>query len=303
MTVLDLDVVDPHHHLWDLSENRYDWLQGPLDPDRFSGENSSLRHDYLLADYLADVGDIRLAGSVHVDAGAADGVREARWVQGIADAAPFPMVIVAGADLSAGPAVLDPLVELPGMRGVRQILNWDADPRYTFTQRDDLLRDPFWQSGFVGLGERGLSFDLQIYSPQVPDAVRLIGDHPEIPVIVNHTLMPTHRPSEPFVAWRDGIRALAALPHVSAKISGLGMSDHGWTVESIRPYVLETIDAFGPDRAMFASNFPVDGVYADFPTIYAAFDALTADLPRAEREALFAGTARRVYRIPTQKDA
>lgn len=301
-SLLDIDVVDPHHHLWDL-RNSYPWLQDPRDPERFAGDDSSLRRDYLLADYLADVGDIRLVGSVHVDAGAGDGLHESRWIQGIADNADFPMVIVAGADLSGGPAVLDPLVELPAMRGVRHILNWDADPHFTYTERADLLRDPVWRSGFAGLGERGMSFDLQIYTPQAADAARLAADFPGTSIILNHTLMPTHRPSEPFEMWRDGIRELAAQPNIFAKISGLGTTDHDWTVESIRPHVLEAIDAFGTERAMFASNFPVDGVYADFGTIYAAFDELTADFPRPEREALFAGNAQRIYRIPAQKDA
>ena len=209
MRVLDIDVIDPHHHLWDLRANRYAWLEGPADPDRFSGDNSALRRDYLLADYLADVGDIRLVGAVHVDAAADDGLAESRWLQGVADTAPHPMVIVAGADLAAGPAALDPLLEFPAMRGVRQILNWDPDPRYTFVQRGDLMRDPAWRAGYAGLGERGLSFDLQIYSHQVPDAVRLIGDVPETAVIVNHTLMPTHRASEPCVEQHTAQRHTA----------------------------------------------------------------------------------------------
>jgi predicted TIM-barrel fold metal-dependent hydrolase len=295
--MLDVDVIDPHHHLWDLRYD-YPWLQGPSSADRFAGDDESIRHDYLVRDYLDDVGDIRLVGSVHVDAGATDGLQEARWIQEQADRAPFPMVIVAGADLSNGPAVLDPLLEFPGIRGVRHILNWDADPLYTYTTRNDLMSDPTWRAGFAGLGERGMSFDLQIFPKQMAEAARLAADFPDIPIILNHTGMPTHRPQDPDEEWRAGMRALAAQPNVSTKISGLGMTDHHWTVESIRPYVLDAIDAFGTDRAMFASNFPTDKVYSDFGTIYAAFDEITADLPLADREALFSGTARRVYRVP-----
>ena len=95
--------------------------------------------------------------------------------------------------------------------------------------------------------------------------------------------------------WRSGMRALAANPNVSVKISGLGMLDHDWTADSIRPIVLEAIDIFGPDRAMFASNFPVDKLYTDYPTIFQAFSQITADFTPAERARLFAGTAIEFY--------
>jgi predicted TIM-barrel fold metal-dependent hydrolase len=300
--MLDLDIVDPHHHLWDLRYS-YPWLQGPSSANRFSGDDASIRHDYLLADYLADVAPVRIAGSVHVDAGAADGALEARWIQQIVNAAAMPMTIVAGADLSTGPAVLDPLAELPSVVGVRHILNWDADPLYTYRDRGDLLTDPVWRSGFAGLAPRGLSFDLQIFPKQMGDAARLADDFPETSIVLNHTGMPTHRPQDPDDEWRDGIRALAARPNVSAKISGLGMTDHDWTVDSIRPYVLDTIEAFGTDRAMFASNFPTDKVYSSFGTIYAAFDEITDHFTPAERVALFADNARRIYRLPERGGA
>jgi predicted TIM-barrel fold metal-dependent hydrolase len=95
--------------------------------------------------------------------------------------------------------------------------------------------------------------------------------------------------------WRAGMRALATNGNVSVKISGLGMLDHNWTANSIRPIVLEAIDIFGPDRAMFASNFPVDKLYTDYATIFRAFSEITADFTLTERERLFAGTAIEFY--------
>ena len=92
---------------------------------------------------------------------------------------------------------------------------------------------------------------------------------------------------------------VAAEPNTTVKISALGTNDHHWTVDSIRRIVLDTIDVFGPSRCMFASNFPVDGLYSTFGALYAAFDTITAGLRRHERADLFAGTARRFYRIPT----
>jgi predicted TIM-barrel fold metal-dependent hydrolase len=93
------------------------------------------------------------------------------------------------------------------------------------------------------------------------------------------------------------MRMLAGCPNVCAKISGLGMIDHDWTVESLRPYALETIDAFGVERAMFASNFPVDGLYGTYADLWSAYERIVADMSSTERDALFRANAERVYRI------
>ena len=97
--------------------------------------------------------------------------------------------------------------------------------------------------------------------------------------------------------WRDGLRALAAASNVAIKLSGMGMVDHRWTVESLRPYALEAIDAFGAERAMFASNFPVDRLYGSYAALWRAFEAIVADMSAAERDALFRRNAERIYRI------
>jgi predicted TIM-barrel fold metal-dependent hydrolase len=296
----DIDIIDPHHHFWDLSRAAYPWLQGPADPQRFSGDDSAIRRNYLPDDYRADFAPLRLVGSVHVEAGADDGLAEARWLQKLEGRSGLPSAIVAGADLSSpdAPARIEELSEQPMVRGVRHILNWHPDPRYAYTDRNDLMRDPRWLENFGRLSTLGLSFDLQIYPGQMPEAAVLADLHPSTNIVLNHTGMPLSPDPEAFALWRDGMKALALRPNVTVKISGLGMTHHDWTRESIRPYVLETIEAFGPQRAMFASNFPVDRLYSSLTDLYAAFDELTQDLPDADRRALFADTARTVYRIP-----
>jgi predicted TIM-barrel fold metal-dependent hydrolase len=117
-------------------------------------------------------------------------------------------------------------------------------------------------------------------------------------VIVNHAGMPTDRDDAGLKTWRDGLALLAQRPNVSCKISGLAMIDRTWTVDSLRPYVLQVIETFGPNRCMFASNFPVEKVHGSFGGFYEAYDAITADFGEAERTLLFGGTAARVYRLP-----
>jgi predicted TIM-barrel fold metal-dependent hydrolase len=109
--------------------------------------------------------------------------------------------------------------------------------------------------------------------------------------------MPVDRDEDGIQRWQRGMRKLAAAPNVVAKISGLGTVDWNWTVKSIRPFVLQTIEAFGIPKCMFASNFPVDKLYSDFDTLYAAFREITNDFNVDERRMLFHDNAARYYRL------
>jgi predicted TIM-barrel fold metal-dependent hydrolase len=296
--MLDLDIVDAHHHLWDLSMS-YPWLQSSAGELSVHGDDRAIRRNYLVPDYLEDAEPLRVRASVHIDAGAGDPVAEASWLQRVSDQNGYPHGIVAGVELDE-PTVaetLETLSALPNLRGVRHILNWHPDPGLSYTDRPDIITDPAWLSGFARLSELRLSFDLQVYPSQLLQSARLAADHPDTLIVLNHAGMPVDRDADQLRLWRDGLRALAAQPNTAAKISGIGMTDHQWTVDSIRPIVLETIEAFGADRSMFASNFPVDSLYSSFQDLYAAFDAITADFSTTERRLLFADTARRVYRL------
>ena len=297
----DLRIVDPHVHLWDLSRDRYGWLQDDPLPNNPAGDMSPIAHrDYLLADYLADAAGLRIDKIVHVECGMPVGreLAETDWLQKLADIYDYPQGIVAGANLLDPDleALLEAHAARPNVRGIRQIVCWHADPLKTYTDRD-LLVDPAWEAGLARLARHGLSFDLQLYPSQMETAAAVAARHPDVPLIVNHAGLPADRDPAGMNRWRAGLRALAALPHVSIKISGLGITDRAWTPESIRPIVLECIEAFGSERAMFASDFPVERVHGTFDAFYSAFDAITADFSDDERDRLFAANAEAIYRI------
>jgi predicted TIM-barrel fold metal-dependent hydrolase len=126
----------------------------------------------------------------------------------------------------------------------------------------------------------------------------LAARHADVPVILNHAGMLTDTGPAALDQWRSGMRALAALPHVSAKLSGYGIVNHGWSEASIRPLVLEAIEIFGADRCMFASDFPTDKLFGTFDDWLGAFDAITHDFSADERDALFSANAERIYGIP-----
>ncbi len=297
-----MQVVDPHIHLWDLKTHRYPWLANP--GVSFVGDARELQHDYLVADLLNDAQGIALLKVVHVEANhdPADPVEETRWLQSVADDSAsrrMPNGIVAAVDLSAGNAaqILEAHAAFSNTRGVRQILNVHQNKLFDYVGRH-LMRDATWRKNFALLRRYGMSFDMQLYPSQMEEAAEIARTHADTQFIVNHAGMFVDRDSVAgYRAWRDGMRALAACRNVAVKISGLAMFDHRWTVESLRPYVLETIDAFGVERAMFASNFPVDRLFGSYVDVWRAYASIVGGASDAEKAALFMHNAERVYRI------
>lgn len=297
-----MQVVDPHIHLWDLKTHHYPWLANP--GVSFVGDARDLKHDYLLTDLLGEAGGIEILKVVHVEANhdPADPVEETRWLQGLADqpdAHGMPNGIVAAVDLAApnAPEVLEAHAAFANTRGVRQILNVHENKLFDYIGRH-LMRDATWREHFALLRRHDMSFDMQLYPSQMEEAAALARAHPDTPFIVNHAGMFVDRSSVAgYRAWRDGMRLLAGCANVSVKISGLAMFDHQWTVESLRPYVLETIDTFGVERAMFASNFPVDRLFGSYEKLWQAYASIVADASTADQDALFRRNAERVYRI------
>jgi len=159
------------------------------------------------------------------------------------------------------------------------------------------MDDPAWRRGLARLAGHGLSFDLMLYPGQMADALRLVRDFPGQTFILNHCGSPADRDPEGMARWRAGLAALGREPNVHLKISDLVAYDHHWTPGSLRDVVLACLDAFGPARSLFASDFPVAGLHASFDQVWDGFKAITADLTPAEQRALFHDNARRLYRV------
>jgi predicted TIM-barrel fold metal-dependent hydrolase len=293
-------IVDPHIHLWDLRRLPYPWLTPPFDADNVNGDVSPIARDYGLDDYLADAAPWPVEKVVHIEAGAAPeyALAETVWLQEMADTRQLPqgLVVFVALHETGAEARLATQRGRRNVRGVRHILNWHPDPRKTYSPRDR-LEDPAWATGYALLAKYGLSFDLQIYPGQMAAAAALAARHPDVPVILNHAGMPIDRDAAGLRLWREGLARLAEQPHVSVKISGFGLVDRNWTAETIREPVLQVIEAFGTDRCMFASDFPTDRLHGPFGRHYGAYDAITSGFSEAERAALFAGNAERIYRL------
>ncbi len=232
--------------------------------------------------------------------------------------------IVGHADMTRGAAirpVLEAHVAAGGgrFRGIRHISAWDADPALLnpgYNVPEKLLADPAFRAGFAELAPLGLSFDAWLYHPQIPELADLARAFPETRIVLDHCGGPlgigpyAGRRDEVFRDWAAAIRDLAGCPNVSVKTGGLGMGVNGFDfhdgedppssdrlAEAWRPYVEACVEAFGADRCMFESNFPVDKGSYGYAVYWNACKKLAAGASAAEKADLFAGTAARVYRI------
>jgi predicted TIM-barrel fold metal-dependent hydrolase len=294
-------VVDPHIHLWDTHVVCYPWLANPT--MAYSGDNRLLPQRYDVSALLADAQDIQVLGSVNIEANPADSVAEAQWLQSLADNPVnrgHPFGIVAYTDLSRNdaPEILERLSVYPNLRGVRQILNVHADPRYNYVSQN-YLAVPQWRENLRRLARYGWSFDLQLYPAQAAGAAEVIDSNPDILFIINHAGMFVDRNGvQGWREWRSALGRFASFENTAIKLSGLAMFDHRWTIESFRPLVLEAIECFGTERCMFASNFPIDRLHASYSTLWHAYAEIVSGMTATEHENLFMHNASRHYRLP-----
>lgn len=292
-----MPIVDAHHHLWSLEAVSYPWLL-ERGVERFFGDPTPIQQDYGVADFRRDQAGRNIAKSVHVQVGAAAGeeVAETRWLSEQSERLGLPTAIIAFCDLSS-PAALSLIAEhraiSRALRGVRHIVSRHANED-SRNGSPGLLADPLFAQNLVALAGLGLSFDLQLTPPYLLEAARLFGRIPDLPVALCHAGSPWERDANSLREWTDGLAALAALPSTVCKLSGLGMFDRVWTVESLTPIVRTVLDIFGPDRVMWGSNFPVDKLYRSYVE---ALDAMLQIVPTPIHEPVFRGTAERFYRI------
>ena len=292
-------IVDAHHHLWDLDACHYPWLMA-RGVRRFFGDPTPIQKNYLVSDLRDDANDYILDASVHIQVGVAEGdeLDETAWLENTADVDGLPSAIVAYCDLASPEAarVLESQLGYARVRGVRQIVGRSAEEDAA-SGTNALLDDPEWRYNLEMLGELGLSFDLQLTPQQVPRVAEILSGLPDLDVALCHCGSPWDQTPGGLAAWRNGLALLAALPSVYCKISGLGMFDHDWTTDSIRPIVESCVETFGARRCMFGSNFPVDKLHASYRKIWTAYEEIVSSLDGNEQASLFGETARLFYRI------
>ncbi len=292
-------IIDAHHHLWDLDEIKHTWLaeKGVV---RFFGDPAPIQKNYHIPDFKADHGDLPIVESVHIQCGVAleHNINETAFVQAQSDIHGLAGAIVAFCDLTSenAQAELDQQQAFSNLRGVRQIVGRSAEEDAKLGT-NTLLEDHVFKDGLRTLNERDLSFDLQLTPPLLHAAAKLFKSIEDVPLALCHAGSPNDLSRDGLRRWEAGLRDLAEHGNMICKISGLGMFDQNWTVDSLRERVLRTIDVFGPSRIAFGSNFPVDKLYANYEHTFGAFIKLTRDFSKSERDDMFFNTAKNFYRI------
>jgi predicted TIM-barrel fold metal-dependent hydrolase len=291
-----MPIVDAHHHIW--RQAALPWLAGPMQP-RIFGPYEPIRRDYPVAEFLADLKGSGVQKSVYVQANWADPLEEADYVTRAHDEAGFPNALVAYADLLAPDVrpALDRLARYELLRGIRMQIHWHENPLYRFAAKPDVADDEAFRRNFARLEDYGLSFELQVFAPQMESAARLAHDFPRTTFILQHCGMPEDLSETGMAAWRTGMKRLAAEPNIVNKLSGLGTFIHRNDPDHIARIVQESVALFGPSRCLYGSNFPIEKIWTDYPPLLAAFRAALAPYPVADQEAMLSGTATRVYRL------
>jgi predicted TIM-barrel fold metal-dependent hydrolase len=291
-----MQIVDAHHHIW--RQAALPWLAGPMQP-RIFGPYEPIRRDYPVAEFLADLKGSGVQKSVYVQANWADPLEEADYVTRAHDEAGFPNALVAYADLLAPDVrpALDRLARYKLLRGIRMQIHWHENPLYRFAPKPDLADDETFRKNFGRLADYGLSFELQVFAPQMEGAARLAHDFPRTTFILQHCGMPEDLSETGMAAWRAGMKRLAAEPNIVNKLSGLGTFIHRNDPDHIARIVQESVALFGPSRCLYGSNFPIEKIWTAYPPLIDAFRAALAPYPAADQEAMLSGTATRVYRL------
>jgi predicted TIM-barrel fold metal-dependent hydrolase len=291
-----LPIVDAHHHLWDLSAVRYPWLTTDIEPHFMFGDYAPLRQNYLPPDYLRDSAGQHIVATVHCEAEAdrSDPVAETRWLERQHARYGFPNALIVWADFGSPSCAAQLEAHLAASSRVRGVR---CKPRLPAMPHTGDLDDPNWLKGLALLGHYGLSWDLRVPWWSLAAAARVAARYPAVTIILNHCGLPWQRDAEAIAVWRAGMRALAACPNVNVKLSELGLPERIWSEADNVPILQETIETFGPRRCLFASNFPVAGMRVGYDRWVDAVNTALQGHSPDDRAAVFAGNARRIYRI------
>ncbi|MDR3495033.1 MAG: amidohydrolase family protein [Ancalomicrobiaceae bacterium] len=296
-------VIDPHHHLWDLTLDRHPWLtRRPADAEEMVyGSPAAIRRDYGVADYRRDAAGQTIVATVHVEAGWADGhpLEESRWLDGLDHSSGVAARYVARVPLDAegAAAMIAAEAENPRVVGIRDIVSWHDQPAKSFARAPGLMSDPAWRAGLAAVERQGLVFDLMLYPWQMPEAERLVAAFPDLTFVLEHAGSPADRSDAGMALWRDGLAGLSRYRNLAVKISDLVAYDTNWTLHSLSPVIRHAIDCFGAERTMFGSDFPVAGLHAGFAAVYDVLRTVAAAYGEDEQRAMFFGTANRIYRL------
>lgn len=272
--------IDSHHHLWAINDTDYVWM----------GEaHGAIRRDFLPADAAGNFAAAGIEGSVVVQA--RQMIAETEWLLELAEGHEWMRGVVGWVPLleDGGEPFLERFAAHPKLRGVRHVVHDEPDDHF-------ILRRDF-NEGVGRLAGCGLVYDILIFARHLPQTIEFVDRHPGQVFVVDHLAKPVIRRDHFDAVWAEGMRELAQRENVSCKVSGMvtEVRDAEWDVDLLRPYFETALEAFGPGRLMFGSDWPVCLLRAEYRAWVGCVEALAATLGEDEQAAFWGGNAGRIY--------
>ena len=277
--------IDAHQHFWRYTDSEFSWI-----------DDARIRRDFEPSALLPLILDAGVQATIAVQA--RQSLSETEWLLDLAQRHSWIAGVVGWVPLTH-PEVnrqLDRFSTNPKFKGVRHVLQAESD---AFLDRED------FNTGIKLLRSYHLVYDLLILERQLPAAIRFVDRHPNQPIVLDHLAKPLMAAQE-IEPWRTNIRELARRPHVNCKLSGMVTEANltAWTINDLQPYVDVVLEAFGPGRLLFGSDWPVQTVASSYSNWFAVAQELVASLSQDEQQQIFGSNAARLYTIenPSQTD-
>ncbi|MDC3410023.1 amidohydrolase family protein [Alphaproteobacteria bacterium] len=297
----DIKIIDAHHHFWDLNTNYYPFLSDEIDKNFFLGNYKSIRKNYLPFDYNRDSKNHNVIGTIHCEAewDRNDQVGETKWLEKLSKNNKYPNAIVGHAwfHKKNSEAIIAEQASFDLVKGIRSkpITKTSINSKeYIY---EGSMQDFTWRNGLKLLQKYNLNYDLRIPSWHLEEAIEIVRLIPNTKVIINHAGFPWNRTDEGMNYWRKGVKLMSLEPNTFIKLSEFGVKGKAWNYSQNEKIIHELIDLFGPQRCMFASNFPVSKIKISFDDLYKSYKQIVKNFSDDEKKWLFSKTAMKVYDI------
>jgi L-fuconolactonase len=272
--------VDAHQHFWRYSEVEYGWISDAM---------AAIRRDFLPSDLRPLLDEAGIDATVAVQA--RQSLEETEWLLKLATEHDWIAGVVGWVPLASTDVqtILEKLCESPKLKGVRHVLQ--AEPDEYFEHAD-------FNAGLAKLTKMGLVYDILVVERQLPAAINLVDGHPDQTFVLDHVAKPRIAEGE-LEPWRTHMHELARRQNVACKISGMVTEAdlHHWTIDQLRPYVEVVLEAFGPARLLYGSDWPVCGVCASYQRWVTVVRDLIEELSSDEQNMIMGGNCKSIYRL------
>ncbi|WP_329429184.1 amidohydrolase family protein [Streptosporangium sp. NBC_01495] len=292
-------IVDAHHHIWRAAD--LPWLRGEMVP-RIFGPYEPIRRDYPVSEYVEEATACGITSAVYVQANwpLDRSLDEVRWLRETHAETGWPTAVVGSADLfdeGAAEVMRRQAALTPLMRGTRLQLHWHERPEFRFASAPDRMKDPVFRRNIASLADLGWLFELQVFAGQMADAASFVDDFPDVTFVLVHAGMLDDFEASRVAEWKRGLRLLAERPNVVVKLTGQGTFVHRVDRVLIETVADTCLEAFGSHRCMWGSNFPIEKLWTDLPSLVSTWQEVLSRRSAQVVQNVFAATARRVYRL------